>query len=60
LTGKGSWWMEHENGDIEFYDGEQPQIIILKVLHFITFDQVISKAKRNTLKNVGRNVYGWV
>jgi hypothetical protein len=24
LTGKGSWWMEHENGDIEFYDGEQP------------------------------------
>ncbi|CAB4034270.1 Hypothetical predicted protein, partial [Paramuricea clavata] len=24
LTGKGSWWMEHENGDIKFYDGEQP------------------------------------
>lgn len=22
LTGKGNWWIEHENGDIEFHDGE--------------------------------------
>ncbi|CAB4030908.1 Hypothetical predicted protein, partial [Paramuricea clavata] len=24
LTGKGSWWMDHKNGDIECYDGEKP------------------------------------
>jgi hypothetical protein len=60
LTGKGSWWMDHENGDIEFYDVVQPPDNHAEGPHFITFDQVISKVKRNTLKNVGRNVYSWV
>ena len=23
LIGKGNWWIEHKNGDVEFHDGEQ-------------------------------------
>ena len=59
LSGQGGWWLEQENGDVEFLDGEEAATTHPQgpLLHHFCSSISAPLLRKNTLENAGRNAW---